>query len=219
MNYFSSPTPREYFILSWRWIVILVLLIATVSDAVRSWFLIPAAMACLVLLTSIFNIINRNKIVWNITIVFAVAVFVFNQIFFVENSSDMASLMIELLIGLLPVSLSFRESQRSYWLTILNIVLITVGSVIVSESIQIYGLMLMFLFALILNLNAAHMYFLTHSSLEEKVKLPRGFFVHLFRVFPVGILIGALIFFVFPRVNNFNSWFEFESQIIETLPV
>jgi len=142
----------------------------------------------------------------------AILLFVFNQFLFVGNAADLASFMIEILVGLLPISLSFREKDLSYWLSLLNVTLIAVGSVLVSENVEVYGLLIVFLLALIFSLNAGSLFFLTKGGDEANRQLPPRFFLGFFKILPVGLIAGALIFFLFPRVKNLNSWFGFEGQ-------
>ncbi len=122
----------------------------------------------------------------------------------VANFNDVASLMVEVIIGLLPITLMHREKEVSYWLSLLNTTIIAIGCMLFKGDIFVYLVLIGFLCTILFNLNSANMFLLTKGEPEQQQALPSGFFRQFWTAIPVGILTGALIFVAFPRVKNLN---------------
>ncbi|MEZ4742034.1 MAG: transglutaminaseTgpA domain-containing protein [Bdellovibrionota bacterium] len=87
---------------------------------------------------------------------------------------------------------------------------------VLSNNAENYVLLFCFLLTLVFNLNAAQLFFLTVNTSESNSNISISFFFHFIKVFPIGAVAGALIFFLFPRVPNVGEWFGVKGHASKT---
>jgi hypothetical protein len=201
----SNINPESYYVITWRWLVVLAVLLVLLSGSTRLWVITPAFIASLAMTTVLSSLIFKYRFVWNSVIAVAIAAFAINQSFIIADSLELASLVTEVLIWTLPISLSFRQRLVGYWFAVLNICLTAVASILVSTNASVYGILILFLLMLVFNLNSANLRFLLKGEAERRIPIPAFFFSQFLRVLPVGIVAGSLIFFLFPRVPNLGA--------------
>ncbi|MEZ4742035.1 MAG: hypothetical protein R3B45_06270 [Bdellovibrionota bacterium] len=78
-------------------------------------------MASLLLMTSLGKFAEKFRLLWITIFISAAPLIAINQIFLIESSVDIATIVIELLVGILPIALLFVKNERAYWLILLNI--------------------------------------------------------------------------------------------------
>ena len=127
----------------------------------------------------------------------------------IQNYKDLTHgirIMIEMIIGALPLTLLTFQEKRSYWLSILNVTVVAIGSVALGTSASTFVAFLLFVLALVLSLNAANLY-LGNRDFARDVgdnALPRWYLLHVFQALPAGFLTAVLIFYLFPRAHSFT---------------
>ena len=127
----------------------------------------------------------------------------------IQNYRDLAHgirIMIEMIIGALPLTLLTFQEKRSYWLSILNVTVVAIGSVALGTSATTFAAFLLFVLALVLSLNSANLY-LGNRDFVHRIgddTLPRWYLLHVFEALPAGFLTAILIFYLFPRAHSFT---------------
>jgi hypothetical protein len=121
-----------------------------------------------------------------------------------NHTEDFVTIMIELICGSLPWLLLSYDRPRSYWLAILNIVVIGVGSMTLGSTGLVYIGFMILIILLMLNLNAANLYFSDTLQSQSGETLPKSYFRQFLYVIPVGFFSALVIFLFFPRVQSFS---------------
>lgn len=115
-------------------------------------------------------------------------------------------IMIEMIVGALPLTLVTFQEKRSYWLSILNVTVIAIGGVALGSTVITFVAFLAFVCALVLSLNAANLYLSTRefARIEERNTLPRWYLLQVLQAMPAGFLTALIIFYAFPRAQTFS---------------
>lgn len=196
----------RYYHLSWYMLIAAFTILVTTSQ------IIPTAMILIISLVSSLMIyippsrvapysrIIRLLIGLSLTILFAVEVRNY------RNLEHGIRIMIELILGALPLTLITFRDRRSYWLSILNITVIAIGSIALGESFRGFVAFLLFVLTLVLSLNAANLYLESKESFDQTAPdtLPKHYIWHVLQAFPAGLITALVIFFAFPRAHNFS---------------
>jgi transglutaminase-like putative cysteine protease len=117
---------------------------------------------------------------------------------------DALYLIGDCLTALLPVCLTRRRRPLGYWVSVLTCFLLALTGVVAESELAEYALFLLFLAFLIVNLNAANLFFLSGATLSSIQTLPRRYVSQFLRAAVMGFLMGAAIFFLFPRDYIWN---------------
>lgn len=195
-----------YYYLSWY------MLIAAFTILVITSQIVPTAMILIICLVSSLIIympasrvapysrIIRLLIGLSLTILFAF------EVGHYRNLEHGIRIMIELILGALPLTLITFRDRRSYWLSILNITVIAIGSIALGESFRGFVAFLLFVLTLVLSLNAANLYLESKESFDQTAPdtLPKHYIWHVLQAIPAGLITALVIFFAFPRAHNFS---------------
>ncbi len=196
---------RQYHTISWGFTIGFCILLVIYTEAVRVPAVLHSLLLCATLMiprVSHFFLPRRNILSWVQGAI--VILLTTSEITQVANFNDVASLMVEVIIGFLPITLMHREKEVSYWLSLLNTTIIAIGCMLFKGDIFVYLVLLGFLSTILFNLNSANMFLLSKGEPEQQQGLPLGFFRQFWTTIPIGILTGAIIFVAFPRVKNLN---------------
>lgn len=190
----------QYYRVTWQILIILAAALAVGSAVVRPQVLIPFFLIAFVRMTKVSGVLsaNRRRLSWGIGI--ALFLLSIHQIMRFSRFEDLIEVMIEMISGTLPLMILNHEKPRSYWLSILNVTVVAIGSITFASSVPIYLGFILFVGVMLLNLNAASLY----QAAAEGRALPRGYFQQFGYVLPAGVLAAAAIFMTFPRVQTFS---------------
>lgn len=205
----STTSIRKYFAVSWAWTVGLCIALLLYSEVVRYWAVAHSLVFCIAFMFPKFSrLVLPKRTTVSLALGSIVLAFAATQIIQVKNFGDVASMMLEVITGLLPITLMHRDKEVSYWISLLNTTIIAIGCMLFKGDLIVYILLIGFLGAVLFNLNSANMYMLSRGEPEQKEPLPPGFFRQFLVTIPIGILAGALIFFMFPRVKSIGLLFN-----------
>ncbi len=196
---------RAYHTISWSFTIGFCMLLVFYTEAVRIHAVVHSLLFCAALMIPRFGhlVLPRRKLFSWVQGAIVLA-FSASEIMKVANFNDVASLMVEVIIGFLPITLMHREKEVSYWLSLLNTTIVAIGCMLFKGDIIVYLVLIAFLGTVLFNLNSANMYLLSKGEPEQLQGLPSGFFRQFWTTIPVGFLTGAIIFVAFPRVKNLN---------------
>jgi len=189
---------------TWQLLILLTCILALMTEVVRPWVGLPAFAVAFFLVTSIgLNLGSRRRLL-------AVAVgtlllcLAAEEAVRIQRLEDFIQGMIEMISGALSLLLLRPRLTRTYWLAILNVAIIGVGAISLSSSPLVYALFLLLTGCILLNMNAAHLYFQQDQSLHLHEPLPPGYMTQFLLVMPLGTVSALLIFLAFPRVQSFT---------------
>lgn len=194
----------DYYRISWQLLILTVGALAVASEVVRPLVLIPFFLIAFFLVTPYGGNLGHNRAKLRFSLGCVLALLAANQIMRFEAFEDLVGIMIEMICGFLPLMLLNHDRPRSYWLSVLNVSVISVGSISFTSSVPVYLGFMLFVLLLMFNLNAANLHLPDHTGARLGEDLPRGYFRQFLYVLPAGILSAALIFVAFPRVQSFT---------------
>ena len=196
---------NQFYRVTWQLLLLTTCLLGVFSQLAR-----PMVLAGYFLLGTLM--VSRPTSIWlqyrralSLAIGGSLLILVSQQALAVNSTEGFISILIEIISGSLPWLLMSHDRYRSYWLAVLNTTVIAIGAMTVGTTAMIYLGFLVFIIFLLLSLNAANLYFSTQDPQHRRDTLPQGYFRQFIYVIPVGILAGAVIFVLFPRVQSF-SW-------------
>jgi transglutaminase-like putative cysteine protease len=196
-----------YYRITWQLLVLLVAALSVASNVVRPYIGIPLFLVSFFLVTPYGGFLGRGARVRrkvSAGIVVALALLSVHQILRISRIDELPEVMIELVAGFLPLMLINLERPRSYWLGLLSIVVVAIGSISFTSSIFIYLGFMAFVMVLVLNMNAANLYLADASGPAPRQDLEPSYFRQFLYVMPPGVLSAVLIFLAFPRVQSFT---------------
>ena len=196
----------KYYRLSWF------VLLTSVTALVLTSQIVPATMILIVaLISSIMISVSPERAAPYLRMIRLFIGLLLTLLFAYEvrsyrNLEHGIRIMIELIVCVLPLTIITYNERRSYWLSVLNITVIAIGSIALGESMTTFVVFLFFVIALVLSLNAANLYLesLHKEAPNTSDALPRYYLWHVFQALPAGLLTALLIFFTFPRAHNFS---------------
>ena len=173
---------NQYYDGTWRLLVILCAAMVWISNSATIWTVAPSFVASFLVTTGVVNTIKRFSTLWVAFLIGLGGFMSINQFSYIENLGDIASAMISLVVGFLPITLTFKERQTSYWLSVLNVIIISLGCIIITNELAIYFFLFLFLGIIVFNMNAATMMFMTTHNAERARLLPPRFFIQFLTV-------------------------------------
>ena len=207
----GAITVGQYYRLTWQALIALAAGLAVSSGVVRPYVLLPFFIVAYVRITPMSGVMrdNRRRLLWGVGV--ALALLLVDQVLRFKKLEDLVEMMIEIVSGTVPLLVIDHEKPRRYWLAVLNVTIVAIGSITFASSVPVYLAFLAYVVALMLNLNAATLYRARAGSggVVDDVSepLPRGYFRQNAYVLPAGVISAILIFLAFPRVQNFNLSF------------
>lgn len=204
----------QYYRLSW------LLLLAAITALVLASQIVPPAMILLVaLFSSLLIAMSPERLapflrLIRLLIGILLTLFLVYEVRSYRNMEHGIRIMIELIIGVLPLTIITYKERRSYWLSVLNVTVVAIGSIALGENLATFVVFLFFMIALVISLNAANLYLESFLEGETETRnfLPRYYIWHVFRALPAGLITAFLIFFTFPRAHNFSLGFTASSD-------
>ena len=200
----SALTIGEYYRLSWQMLLLVDCAVAISSKVARPAVILICFTLAVMIVSSMAQRWQNHKRRIGLAIGAALLVLVIQQGLKANHSEDFVMIMIELICGSLPWLLLSYDRPRSYWLAILNIVVIGVGSMTLGSTGLVYIGFMVLIILLMLNLNAANLYFSDSLQSQYGESLPNGYFRQFLYVIPVGFISALAIFLFFPRVQSFS---------------
>lgn len=195
----------KYHDVSWSYTIAFLIGMVFYSDAVRIPVVAHSLLFSMMLMLARVQhwaLSRRSLLSWLIGV--SAFVIALPKIPEIKGLDDFAETMMEVIIGLLPVSLMHRDKAVSYWLSLLNTTIISIGCMLFKGDVIVYLILLGFLASTLFNLNAANMFHLTRGDPVQRRALPKGFFSQFLAAIPVGMVSGVLIFFAFPRIKSIS---------------
>jgi hypothetical protein len=196
----------RYYYLSWYMLIAAFTLLVITSHIVPiAMILIVGFISCLMIYIPSSRLAPYSRIIRLLIGLFLTTLLAF-EVRNYRNLEHGIRIMIELILGALPLTLITFRDLRSYWLSILNITVIAIGSIALGESFRGFIAFLIFVLTLVLSLNAANLYLYSKNSPGETAPdtLPRHYLWHILQAIPAGLITALIIFFAFPRAHNFS---------------
>ena len=197
----------QFYRLSWQMLLLVDCAVAMVSRVARPAVILSCFTLAIMVVSSVGTRWQNHRRRIGLAIGGALLVLVIQQGVKAKHTEDFVMIMIELICGSLPWLLLSYDRPRSYWLAVLNIVVIGVGSMTLGSTGLVYVGFMVLIILLMLNLNAANLYFSDSLQSQSKESLPKKYFRQFLYVIPVGFISALIIFLFFPRVQSFT--FEF----------
>ncbi|MBM4252119.1 MAG: DUF3488 domain-containing protein [Deltaproteobacteria bacterium] len=196
---------NQYYRLTWQLLLLTSCILGVASQVARPMVLAGYFLLATLMISQPAHQWLRHRRALGLAIGGSLLILVSQQALSITNTEGFVSILIEIISGSLPWLLISHDRYRSYWLAILNTTVITIGAMTAGSTSLIYLGFLIFITLMMLNLNAANLYFSALETQGRRDALPRGYFRQFVYVIPVGILAGIVIFLFFPRVQSF-SW-------------
>jgi hypothetical protein len=203
----SAFPVHMYFRITWQLQVLIVATLAVMSGVVRPYIGIPFFLIAFFLVTPLGGVIgrdDRNRRRLSIGICIALALLIVHQVTRISRFEDLVQVLIELACGFLPLMLLRPDRPRSYWLAVLNVAVIAIGSISFTSSPLVYLAFLAFIGVQLLNLNAANLHLPDAAGDTSREVLTSTYFRQFRYVAPAGLLSAVVIFLAFPRVQSFT---------------
>ena len=194
----------EYYRLSWQLLLLVDCAVAISSRVARPAVILVCFTLAVMIVSSMAQRWQNHKRRIGLVIGASLLVLVIQQSLKANHTEDFVMIMIELICGSLPWLLLSYDRPRSYWLAILNIVVIGVGSMTLGSTGLVYIGFMILIVLLMLNLNAANLYFSDTLQSQSGESLPNSYFRQFLYVIPVGFISALVIFLFFPRVQSFS---------------
>ena len=203
----KRPSPLkigEYYRLSWQLLLLVDCAVAIASRVARPAVILVCFTLAVMIVSSMAQRWQNQKRRIGLAIGASLLILVIQQGLKANRTEDFVMIMIELICGSLPWLLISYDRPRSYWLAILNIVVIGVGSMTLGSTGLVYIGFMILIILLMLNLNAANLYFSDTLQSQSGESLPKSYFRQFIYVIPVGFISALVIFLFFPRVQSFS---------------
>lgn len=125
-----------------------------------------------------------------------------------RQSKDIANVVMEIMLAILPALLQDMKNQRRIFAAIAVTNLLAIGAILLADNLNAYGIFLIFIVTMGTVLNATRMYFISANAADSGDRLTLTFFYQLLRTVPLGLAFGAIIFYWFPRVSEMSVDFN-----------
>lgn len=191
-----------YYRMTWRFLIIVDAGLALLSEVTRPFVSIPFFLIALTIMSPYAASLDQRRRPLTYAIVFALFALAVEHLLTLKSFEDLVPMMLELICGSLPLLLLNHSRPRAYWLSLLNAIVIGVGSITFASSIVVYTGFLLLTLLLLLNLNAANLYLSDWAGQSTRAELAPGYFRQFLYVTPVGLASAVVIFLAFPRVQS-----------------
>lgn len=207
-----SLSVNTYYQLSWITFLPCSLLLASSSKIIPLWMaLVALALAGACLTAKDFGGAWSTRYRTLIVIGFAIICWVHGTILYIRTH-DIFLIIGEVLAGLIPLLVSRKQKTFGYWMGLLTSCLLAMVGVIGGSGLLEYVLLLVLLLALVFNLNAANLLSLAGPTGSLQQVLPEKYFRQLLPSLTIGLAVGVLIFFAFPRAPRFWNPFKLRQR-------
>jgi hypothetical protein len=199
----KSISVDAYYKASWCVVIALTAFLVTASQSARPQMTLPFYVLSYLFVSKWSGSLRQwSQALRRFTYVVLVALVVDLTVTY-EGVDTVLRSLIEVVSALFFLSLTRYERQRSYWFGILSVAVVAIGCMTFAASIVVYIVFTLLILAMIFNMNAANLGLRDENGNRPTEKIHKTYFRQFILATPPGLLGAAIIFLMFPRVQNF----------------